>query len=352
MMGRKFVRGLAVATGGAAVLALLTTTPGNASAMRDPVTRPADTSAAFPTFVHLPADQAAHPSSAFEWWYVVGHLTGGGHRFGYEITLTFSGGVPETHIAITDQTTGRYYQHVAAFRPSQASASTTGLNVRMPTGRLSGRIDDMTLAGSLPAGGLSLHLRDTGPTLYPGGTGLIPFLGGTTYYYSLPNLATRGTLTLNGKTFAVSGQSWLDRQWGTWDWTKLGKWTWMAIQLRNGANLNMFDMFDTTGETHYATVAYPDGTQQVVSVTPLSAGSSGFWRSPVTGQRYATSWVLRIPHLHAVLRVNASPAGQEVLANYPGVTPSMFEGAASVNGRWQGENVSGAAYVEQLGHWQ
>ena len=38
----------------------------------------ADTSPAFPTFVHLPADQAAHPSSAFEWWYVVGHLTGGG----------------------------------------------------------------------------------------------------------------------------------------------------------------------------------------------------------------------------------------------------------------------------------
>lgn len=210
----------------------------------------------------------------------------------------------------------------------------------------------MALTGSMPAGSLTLRLRDAGPVLYPGGTGLIPFLHGTSYYYSLPDLATGGTLTLGGKTFEVHGQSWLDRQWGTWDWTGLRKWTWMALQLRNGADLNLWDMFDSTGETHYATVVYPDRTQEVVSVTPLAAGSSGFWRSPVTGQRYATSWIVRIPHLRAVLRVGASPADQELLASYPGITPSIFEGAATVAGTWQGRAVSGAAYVEQLGHWK
>ncbi|MGP3917092.1 hypothetical protein, partial [Nonomuraea sp. 10N515B] len=42
---------------------------------------------AFPTFVHLPADQAAHPDARQEWWYLVGHVNARGHRFGYQVTI-------------------------------------------------------------------------------------------------------------------------------------------------------------------------------------------------------------------------------------------------------------------------
>jgi hypothetical protein len=77
----------------------------------------ATTAPAFPTFVDLPADQAAHPSAADEWWYVVGHLNAHGHRFGYEVQI--GGPAPYVLIAITDKTTGAYYSQSQFYPPDQ-----------------------------------------------------------------------------------------------------------------------------------------------------------------------------------------------------------------------------------------
>ena len=196
---------------------------------------PADatTAPAFPTFVQLPADQAAQPSVDSEWWYVVGHLNAHGHRFGYEVMI----GDPQTPyalIAITDTTTGAYYSKSYFYSPDQTSFSTTALDVRTPSATLSGPMDAMHLHARLPVGDIDLTLSARGPVLYNNGTGLIPFLAGTSYYYSLPRLASQGTLTVNNHTYRVTGQSWLDRQWGTWDWSTVEKWTWMPLQLSNG----------------------------------------------------------------------------------------------------------------------
>jgi predicted secreted hydrolase len=135
---------------------------------------------AFPTFVHLPADQAAHPNAAQEWWYVVGHLNAHGHRFGYEVTIG-AGEAPQSFIAITDKTTGEYYTQSQRYSPDQASFSTTALDARVPSATLSGPMDAMHLHATLPAGQIDLTLSARGPALYNNGTGLIPFLGGTSY---------------------------------------------------------------------------------------------------------------------------------------------------------------------------
>ena len=170
----------------------------------------------FPTFVHLPADQAAHPHVANEWWYTVGHLYSQGHEYGYEVTL-FPFGLAE--IAITDVTGHKFYTHTFLYKAGQYSVSSKQLDVRMPAATLSGPMNDMHLTATLPQGHLDLRLNAKGPTNYMNGTGLIPFLKGSSYYYSLPDLQTSGTLTLNGKTSTVTGLSWLDRQWGNWDLT-------------------------------------------------------------------------------------------------------------------------------------
>jgi predicted secreted hydrolase len=191
-----------------------------------------------PTFVHLPADQAAHPSAAEEWWYTVGHVSSHGHEYGYEVQL-ISDGVAE--LAIDDVTAGKYYTQQVAYAPGQFSVSSTALDVRMPDATLSGAMNAMHLTATLPQARLDLTLNAKGPVPYDNGTGLFPFLGGSSYYYySLPNLQTSGTLTMGAKTSKVTGQSWLDRQWGTWDWTQLHRWTWMAIQLRNGESINLW----------------------------------------------------------------------------------------------------------------
>jgi predicted secreted hydrolase len=312
--------------------------------------------AVMPAFVHLPADQAAHPSFENEWWYVVGHLRSHGHVFGYEVQIIARSDIAgttapltpaEAIIAITDVTTGQYYSHVFLY-PGQGTFSSTALNASTPNATLSGPLDDMSLHAAMPAGTIDLTLDATGPALYNDGNGLMPLLGGSSYYYSLPTLATRGTITENGSSYPVSGLSWLDHQWGNWDWSTLQKWTWMGIQLSNGDRLDLWDGFTSGSETSFATVLHPDGTEELVAVEPLAPGTSGFVTSPATGQRYGTEWKVEIPSVGASLTVTASPKLQEIQAPEAG---GIFEGDSSVSGQYQGHPVTGEAYTEQLGDW-
>ena len=303
---------------------------------------------AYPTFVHLPSDQAAHPGAAIEWWYVVGHLSAGGHRYGFEVQLTSVG---VSQIAITNVTAGRYFSQQTVARPGNFSVSSHELDVRLPTASLSGPMSDMRLNAKMPHGQIKLVLDAEGPAMYSNGTGLFPFLGGTSYYYSLPHLRSSGTLILNGKSFSVTGESWLDRQWGSWNWGQLKRWTWMAIQLNDGVSLNLWDLFDAQGEQHWATVLYPDGSENVVSVDPLAKNASAFRTSPTTGQRYAGRWIVEIPSLDLHLRVAATPVLQEIQAGLP-FTPGINEADSSATGTYQGKAVSGGVYVEQFGIWK
>jgi predicted secreted hydrolase len=301
-----------------------------------------------PTFVHLPTDQAAHPSTSFEWWYTVGHVSSHGHEYGYEVQLTKDG---LTQLSITDVTAGKYYTQQVAYRAGEFSVSTTKLDVRMPDATLTGTMDAMHLTATLPEGSLDLQLSPRGPVMYGNGTGLFPFLAGSSYYYSLPDLRTFGTLTLNGKTSTVTGKSWLDRQWGTWDWTQLSKWTWMGVQLDNGESINLWDLFDKQGEEHWATMLHSDGSESVVSLVPLAADATDFQTSPTTGQRYAGKWIVEIPSLKTTLTVTATPTLQEIQAKLA-TTPGINEAASTVAGIYRGKPITGKAYVEQLGIWR
>lgn len=324
------------------------TAPATARTNSDTASETASAAAApaFPTFVQLPADQAAHPDASQEWWYVVGHLDAPGHRFGYEVQI-IAGAKPTALIAITDKTTGQYYTHSQSYLPEQAGFSATTLDARVPSASLSGPMDAMRLHATLPSGTIDLTLTARGPALYANGTGLMPFLAGTSYYYSLPRLVSAGTLTIGDHTYPVSGESWLDRQWGTWDWSAERKWTWMALQLSGGDRVNLWDIADRDGTHSYATVLHPDGTHEIVAVTPLAGSTRDYWVSPTTGKRYGTRWLVRIPARDAALTVVADPPAQEIQA-FGGI----YEGAATVTGRYDGKPTGGRTYVEQHGNWR
>lgn len=349
MAHRAFLWPLAIA--GLLTVTLLSAFTANAATA--PTDEPASSAPSFPTFVNLPADQAAHPGAQNEWWYVVGHLDAGGHRFGYEvqvISTTNVGGSatpPEAEIAITDQTTGRYYTKTAAFTTAQTSFSATSLSETEPAASLRGPMHDMRLTATMPTGSIDLTLDARGPALYPDGGGLMPFLGGSSYYYSLTHIATSGTITEEGRRYAVTGQSWLDHQWGDWNWGTALKWTWMGIQLSNGDSLNLWDIFSSGTEHAYATVLCPDGTEKIVAVDPLKPTTSGLVTSPSTGQQYGSRWGVRIPALAATLQVSASPRLQEIQDD-----GGIYEGDSAITGSFEGSPVTGQAYVEQLGDWQ
>src|SRR5258708_29517158 len=109
-----------------------------------------------PTFVHVPADQAAHPSAAQDWWYAVGHLLSDGHEYGYEVQLVASG---ISQLSITDITAGKYYTHQVIYKPGQFSLSAPELDVRMPHATLSGPGNDQHPTRTLPPCGPDLPVN-------------------------------------------------------------------------------------------------------------------------------------------------------------------------------------------------
>lgn len=319
-------------------------------------------SAASRSLVHLPQDQAGHPQSANEWWYVVGHLRSGGRLFGYEMTIfRFShihppgsgSGSPavtlyRTDLAITDEAGSTFHQKISYYFPQSARISSTSLSARVGTARLSGESPrDMRLSFSMPRSSATLRLSSLRSEMDVGGRGYLRFSNGFTYYYSLTDVATTGKLTVAGKTYAVIGTSWLDHQWGNWTWTGVKGWTWMALQLDNHTQLSVFDIRSPSGTTHAASILLPGGrllTLHSVSFKPL-----GHWTSPHTHATYPSGFVLTIPGVKARLRVLPTLKDQELwIASQP--QGSYWEGSSTVRGTWQGHPVTGLAYTELTGY--
>jgi predicted secreted hydrolase len=309
--------------------------------------------------VHFPADQAAHPKTHNEWWYVVGHMKSGSHSFGYEVTIFkfldvrppgFSSAVSvyRTDIAITDETNRRFHQKVTYYFPQSASLSSSSLKARVGNASLvASGPNDMNLHAAFAKMSITLHLHLARPPMYVGGRGYINYGAQYTYYYSLTDLTSSGTITVNGKPFAVTGVSWLDHQWGDWSWTGAKGWTWMALQLGNGVQLSLFDVRAFGAPIMFASVLDRSGkTRTVAGVTIRSTGS---WHSPHTGGTYPSGWLVRIPALKATLRVTPTVKDQELIAqNQP--QGSYWEGSGRVTGQYGAKAVTGLSYTELTGY--
>jgi predicted secreted hydrolase len=312
--------------------------------------------------VHLPADQAGHPNVQNEWWYVVGHLHHGKRQFGFEVT-TFklhnftvpgaSRGSPavslyRTDVAITDQHTHRFHQRVLYHFPQSAHVSTTALDIRVGTVQLHGPSPRaMVLSAALPGGALHLNLVSQRRALDVGGSGFIPFSGGYTYYYSLTDLKTSGTIRIGRTTYHVDGISWLDHQWGNWKWTGGYGWTWMALQLDNGVQLSTVDFRGAQGHIRGANVLLANGRLRVVE--DVTTRATGNWRSPHTGALYPSGWKVTIPSLRARMTITPAVRDQELRA--PGdPRGSYWEGTGHLSGRFMGRAVRGLSYTELVGY--
>src|SRR5260370_34341403 len=100
-----------------------------------------------PTFVHVPADQAAHPSAAEDWWYAVGHLLSDGHEYGYEVQLVASG---ISQLSITDITAGQYYTQQGLPKPRPLLRAAPEIAGGTPDATAPGPVDDMHPAPTPP----------------------------------------------------------------------------------------------------------------------------------------------------------------------------------------------------------
>jgi predicted secreted hydrolase len=334
---------------------LFSTAAGRAAPAASAQTAPAGSA----PLVHFPADQAAHPKTHNEWWYVVGHMRSGARTFGYEVTIFkfldvrppgFSSAVSvyRTDIAITDETGKRFHQKVTYYFPQSANLSASSLNARVGNASLvASGPNDLRLHAAFSKMSITLHLHSARPPMYVGGRGYINFGTQFTYYYSLTDLTSSGTIEVNGRPFAVTGISWLDHQWGDWSWAGAKGWTWMALQLGNGIQLSLFDVRAFGTPIMFASLLNKSG--KTVTVPGVTIKSTGSWHSPHTGATYPSGWTVHIAALKATFHIKPTVNDQELIAqNQP--QGSYWEGSGRVTGQYRGKSVTGYSYTELTGY--
>lgn len=270
-----------------------------------------------PRAVQFPRDHGAHPDFRTEWWYITGQATAGGREFGFQVTF-FRSRVDATqglqsrfaarqlvfaHAAITDVQGKRLWhdQRIAREGFDVASTATTDARLKLRDWTL-GRDRDAWRT-RIPAQEFDLNLAfaPTQPVLLQGRDGLSrkgPEAKQASYYYSLPQLATRGTLTLRGQRFEVQGQAWLDHEWSEelLHPDAVG-WDWIGMNYLDGSALTAFRLRRKDGSTLWDGGSFRTGGGMLYTAVKGENEFSPqrFWKSPLSQASYPVEWMVRTP---------------------------------------------------------
>ncbi|MCW8379694.1 lipocalin family protein [Streptomyces justiciae] len=281
--------------------------------------------------------------------YFTSRVKSHGHNFGI-LVHTVNAAEHDQRImsvSVTDTTTGWYKDYQVPVAKDDYTWSTEGLNIKMPGLTWTGDAKNMSVQASTPWGELDLKLKADSPVMNYAGTGEFDALGERQYEFAIPSMRTTGSLKVEGKTYKVSGDSWLDRQWGELPLSGSNHWTWMNLDLSNGDKLAIWDFVGTDKENSWATVQHPDGSYELVAVKPLAEDASHEWTSS-SGNTYPTQWRVQIPSLKADLKVKVTgPKDQEMGSD----RLVRYEGTANASGTYQGKKVTSENYVEMVGNW-
>ena len=321
----------------------------------------------------FPEDHWAHPTYKTEWWYFTGH-TG---RFAYQFTM-FKVGLAERqlpgtawsteqlvmgHVAITDLASGehRFAEVVQRVAPELAGYGAPPEPLVIWCRGPAGTAEPWELRWQ--DGGFAFHARDSAqrfsmdlttreakPLIFQGPNGLSrkgPGEEAASLYYSQTRLATRGTIEIDGARHAVTGESWMDKEFGS---NLLGAdqvgWDWFSLQLDDQRELMLYVLRRADGGVDWAsgTLVDRDGGTTYLGRDAFTVTPSGAWQSQATGARYPTHWAIRVPGHGLALEVDAKAQAQE---NVSKAVPRLFywEGAVQVTG-----SALGRGFVELTGY--
>ena len=190
---------------------------------------------------------------------------------------------------------------------------------------------------------IDLILTSVKKPLLEGGNGYIDFWMKGSYYYSLTNLKTEGTIRIENRLIKVKGKSWMDHQWANKSYSR-DKWTWFSIQLDNETEMVCFKYDNGGAKAYLASISYPDDKQEHISevkLTPLGTK----WTSPKTKAEYHLSWRIEIPSKAIDLEVTPLVKDQEMIFG----TINYWEGPLTVKGLFNNQKVNGVGFLEISG---
>lgn len=336
---------------------------------RAEVTYPAVT----PRPLDFPRDHGSHPQFRTEWWYITGWLrdeapsAGEAPRdLGVQVTFfRHRPGVAEdstsqfaprqllfAHAAIADPALGRLRHDQRAAREGFGLAQASEADTDVVIGDWSLRRSGTTYVAQVEARdfAFALDFEPQAPLLAQGDAGSSrkgPNPGEASYYYSRPQLAALGSVTIDEKTRAVRGRAWLDHEWASEFLARTARgWDWTGINFDDGAALMAFVIRDTAGRAYWAGGTWRDATGRVTTLRPedVRFEPQREWRSPRTGIGYPVA--MRV--VAGELTVDLVPLfDDQELDSRASVGAIYWEGAVRA---LRGDRRVGQGYLELTGY--
>jgi len=321
----------------------------------------------------FPRDHGTHPDFRIEWWYLTANLESpDGKPYGAQWTLFrlavqppqvqepgnawqskqmfmghFAISTPETHIAFQRYSRGGEHGPLARSGVKEAPFAawlddwvmrSTGTDW-LPMEVLAQQDDysiHLDLAGDNP---LVLHGDEGFSQKHPH--------GGGSFYYSQPFLTANGELEVAGKRILVTGQAWLDREWGSQFLRGQQEgWDWFSLHLENGEKLTLFqlrqpDVKSPDENFRYGMLMRPDGgTEQL---NPEKIKMTVLRTTSIANRQLPLSWRIELPQLNRTLEIEALHPQQWMDVDFP-----YWEGAITASGEGPGNR--GRGYMELTGY--
>ena len=317
--------------------------------------------------IKFPEDELTH-DSIIEWWYFNGHLKDAkGNNYSFmnclfkadvkKVNIPFLKRTPLktiyfAHSLVSDIKNKKFYpkiDYVTMISRDSFSKPLLFVNYINPiifTGYVNNIIEETNkFKYHIKTENLDLILTAVKKPLLLNKNGYVNLKTKGTYYYSLTNLKTEGTIKIKNKLIKVKGKSWMDHQWANTSYSKKDKWTWFSIQLDNNTEIVCFEYTENGNKTYLADISYPNNKQEhfnKVKLTPLGIK----WTGSKTKTVYPLSWKIEIPEKNINLEVKPLIKNQEMLFG----TINYWEGPLTVKGFFNNKKVKGVGFLELVGY--
>ena len=329
----------------------------------------------------FPRDHFAHSCFKTEWWYFTGNLASqDGRRFGFELTF-FREGVDNPypnpsrwrvedlylgHFAISDLAGKKFFYTERLNRAGIELAGADEGKRRIWNGDWSAEVGAKVGSGAgreswrleAAEGGhqIELNLRPQKPVALEGDKGLsqkTEGAGNASYYYSLTRMESGGTISIDGRDFAVTGLGWMDHEFFTnsMEKSQIG-WNWVSLQMDDGTEWMLYQFRRADGKPDAfssGTFVDSEGRTTHLDARDFEMQPLDTWRSPHSGAAYPVAWRIRVPRLGLEAEITAAMQDQELVS---GANSGMtyWEGSVTARGQRSSAVVTGRGYLEMTGY--
>ncbi|WP_083539535.1 lipocalin-like domain-containing protein [Enterovibrio coralii] len=309
--------------------------------------------------IRFPDDYGLHENYRQEWWYVTANLKDSeGNEYGVQWTVFRSAVSPKkgeawnnqhiymAHAVLTTKDVTYKSERFARGGIGQAGVSSSPFSVWIDDWQWSSSSESpfpATLMGGEQDFYFNLDMQLTQPEVLQGEKGFSQkhaTQNVASYYFSVPAVELSGTLNIDGKSVAVEGKGWIDREWSTKALSDDQKgWDWFALQFDDGGSLMMVQVRSENGPYRFGSITSAAGETQRLESDEIEMTPVSFTK--VSSGRYVpTHWQLKLKNYD--LSIETTPLNEQ---NWLPFAFPYWEGPVDVSGSKQG-----AGFMEATGY--